>query len=408
MNPGANPSPSSAERPGWRGTVFATCASVFISFIGFSAALPFAAFFIQQELGVSDPKMVKLYTVLFAAATPVPMALLAPVWGALGDRTGRRTMLMRANFGVGATIFLMGFCTGVWQLLALRLLQGIFSGTQVAAQTLATSEAPPERTGSVIGALTAVLFAGNLMGSAMGGELAERFDCRFVFKLAGALSLLAGVLVLFFVRERHGSAAPGKRVAGAKLCHATMRRVVLAAVPLLVAMFVASLARSVDKPMIPLLVQKILGTVEGAMASTGRLMALGAVAGFLAGIGGGWLADRVKPARLVLAVTLLSAVTILPLAFVGKLAWVFPVFFVASLASCALEPALQNWLVRETPENLRGTIIGWTATARAAGWSVAPLIAGFFAIQTGLASVFVVTAFCFLSLVPLVFWAGKK
>jgi len=184
--------------------------------------------------------------------------------------------------------------------------------------------------------------------------------------------------------------------------------VILAALPLLLALFGAALARSVDKPMLPLLVEHILGRLEGAKAATSLLMSLGALAGFCAGMVGGWLADRLRPERFVLAMALLSAVLIFPLGFFGSLAWVVPFFFFASLFGSVLEPALQNWLLRGTPETLRGTIIGWTATARATGWTVAPLLSGFFAIKTGLPSVFIATSVCFLLLCPLAHWAGKK
>ncbi len=404
---------SAADRPGWRKTAFVINLSQFITFIGFAAAVPFAPFFIQEELGILDDAKVKLYTSLFAAATPITMAILAPVWGALGDRIGRRPMLIRANVGVGFTLLAMGFVTNIWQLLALRLLQGVFSGTQVAAQTLATSEAPPNRSGTILGTLSAVLFAGTLTGSALGGVFAELVNCRYVFKLAGLLSLVASVLVIFFVREQYGSAAAANR----GMVRAVPRRalrwrrsaiIVFTTFPLLLALLIVALARSMDKPMLPLLVHSILGTLTGAKSTTSFLMSIGAVAGLLAGIAGGWMADRVNPLKLAIPAAILSALMIFPLSFIHGILLLYPAYFFFNLFSSVLEPALQNWLIQDTPERLRGTLIGWTATARAIGWSAAPLLSGLFAIHTGLPSVYIATAACFLLLCPLALWAGTK
>ena len=73
----------------WKQNLAVIWLSQFISIIGFNFALPFAPYFIQ-ELGVTDPVKVKLWVAVFAAATPLSLAVFSPVWGILADRYGRR------------------------------------------------------------------------------------------------------------------------------------------------------------------------------------------------------------------------------------------------------------------------------------------------------------------------------
>jgi DHA1 family multidrug resistance protein-like MFS transporter len=242
---------------GWRRTFVAICAAQFLATCGFTISTPFAPFYMQRELGLTDPRLLRICVALFAAATPAMLAVFAPVWGLVGDRHGRRLMMLRANLGAGLALLAMGFVTSTPQLIALRLLQGVFSGTQIAAQALATAEAPRERTGTVLGTLSAVLFSASLFGSAAGGFLAEHLGCRVVFRLSGVLMLAAGTLVLLLVRERHGTlAAPETSAAGTWSAGLGAIRPCL---PILLALGLVSFTRLFDKALLPLVVQRIVG-----------------------------------------------------------------------------------------------------------------------------------------------------
>ena len=59
-------------------------------------------------------------------ASGATMALVAPLWGRLSDRLGRKLMLLRATLTAAVVVGSMGFVSTPWQLLGLRLLQGTF------------------------------------------------------------------------------------------------------------------------------------------------------------------------------------------------------------------------------------------------------------------------------------------
>ncbi|NLF30992.1 MAG: multidrug efflux MFS transporter, partial [Planctomycetes bacterium] len=112
----------------WKRTfILAFCAQI-LGIMGFSFAMPFLPYFIG-ELGVADSGDQVYWAGILHGASGLTLALLAPVWGAMADRYGRKRMLCRAMFGGGVAVLLMSFCRTVPQLLACRIFQGAFSGT---------------------------------------------------------------------------------------------------------------------------------------------------------------------------------------------------------------------------------------------------------------------------------------
>src|SRR3954466_14452930 len=79
----------------WRRNVFAVTAASFMGYTGFTLVMPFLPLFIGQ-LGVRDVGEVAMWTGLSLGVTPGLTALLAPAWGRLGDRFGRKIMVERS------------------------------------------------------------------------------------------------------------------------------------------------------------------------------------------------------------------------------------------------------------------------------------------------------------------------
>src|SRR5712691_1803177 len=109
----------------WRRNVWALTLTVFISFVGFQFFSPFLPLYIR-ELGVTDPAKVALWAGAIAAITPIMSGVLAPVFGRLADRFGRKMMLIRSLVGFTFVIAAMGLVTSVQQLFAARLIMGFF------------------------------------------------------------------------------------------------------------------------------------------------------------------------------------------------------------------------------------------------------------------------------------------
>ena len=388
----------------WKTNLVVIWISQLLSIAGFFFALPFGPYYIQ-ELGVHDPAKIKFWVALFGAGPPLSLAIFSPIWGTLADRYGRRLMLLRANFGGVLILSLMGTVQSVEALIALRFVQGIFTGTMIAAQAMVAAYTPERRSGMALGSLSAAVYMGSMIGTFVGGMFAEYFGYRYAFFGSGILLFFAGLLVFFGAKEdfiRPKYVQPNKERRRTRT-FTDLRHVW----PILVLLGAMGFTRQFDTSFFPLLVQHILGTMQGAAFWTGTISAVAAAAGFLAGIVFGRLADLFSPPK----IAKFSAV------FAGLFLifhWRAQTFLFLSIARfgmtfCAggLDPLFQIWLTKETPSEKRGTIFGWAATARSIGWFFAPIMSGLVASGFGIRSIYVVEALLFVGFLPLISWVVK-
>ena len=379
----------------WQRNTLTVGLSQFLSIAGFSFAIPFAPFFMQEKLGVNDPVQLRIWVSVFNAAVPLTMAFFAPIWGAAADRYGRRMMLLRANFAACIVLTLMGFSRNIEMLVLLRALQGVFTGTMTAAQAMVAAEAPPERSGRALGRLTAAVFSGGLAGVALGGVCAEWFGYRAAFFISGTFLLAAALLVLFGTREpavqlpletTSNEPEQGGRFHGVW--------------PILWLILGISFVRSFDSAWIPLLVQEIHGKLGGASLWTGLLAATGGVAGMIAGIVLGNLADRVPPPQIGKYSSLFAGLLMIPQALARSFGLLFIARFGAMFCAGGLDPVFQIWLSKITPPHKRGSVFGWASSARCIGWMLAALSGGVVAAWLDIRTTFLIGAALYLLLIP--------
>ena len=103
-----------------------------MAIFGFSFAFPFLSIFISNDLGVHQGRDLDLWTAAIASVSGFSMAIASPIWGVMGDRFGRKPMLLRSMVGGAITVGLIYFTQNPTELLVLRFLQGATSGTVVA------------------------------------------------------------------------------------------------------------------------------------------------------------------------------------------------------------------------------------------------------------------------------------
>ena len=105
----------------WVRTLIILWIAQVISEFAFSFALPFVPLYLQ-DLGVSDPNRAGLWAGAMSGGFALVMGIMAPIWGVVADRYGRRLMIQRALFGATIVVGAMAFVQSAEQLLILRLL----------------------------------------------------------------------------------------------------------------------------------------------------------------------------------------------------------------------------------------------------------------------------------------------
>lgn len=383
----------------WQRLLLIVALSQFLAHLAFSFAVPFAPFYLQY-LGVTDPGRLKFWVALFAAATPFTLAISAPLWGAIGDRYGRRVMLLRASFGGMLVLVLMSVAPNAQFLVAMRLLQGLLSGSASAAQTFVSVNCPQRRSGTVLGILSAAIFSGNMVGAFLGGLFAELLGYRLAFAASAVFMLLAAMLVLVGTHEDFHPSVVSGNAAGLDGRVRLVWTKIGPALPILGLMAAMGFVRLFDYSWLPLLIQEMHGSIQGASFRTGSLAAVGGIAGFLAGPILGRLADWIAPPRIGKYSAFGAGFMTIIMGLSHGFLQLFAGRFGAAFCAGGLDPVFHIWLAKTTPADSRGLIFGWALTAKSLGWMAAPLVSGLVAWHWGLRAVFFVNAGFYFLLIP--------
>src|SRR5699024_8488518 len=126
--------------------------------------------------------------------TFVTAFLFSPIWGRIGDKFGRKNILILSATGLAALVLLMGFATSVEQLFFLRLFMGIFTGFIPMSQALIATQTPKKIAGRTLGTLQTGNITGMLLGPLLGGVVAGSFGFSAVFYMTSGLLLIAAIL----------------------------------------------------------------------------------------------------------------------------------------------------------------------------------------------------------------------
>ncbi|MBN1318791.1 MAG: MFS transporter [Anaerolineales bacterium] len=378
----------------WKRNLYIVTAAEMVAVAGFTIVMPFLPFYVQ-ELGITDPNQVKLWTGWLFAAQAVTMAIMAPIWGSLSDRYGRKIMLERAMFGGAILFFAMGFVRSIEWLLILRALQGMVTGTVPAAMALVASTTPKGRSGRSLGILQTGIYLGASLGPFAGGLLADTFGYQSAFLVTSACLGLAGLGVWWMVHDEFGkeeklAQEDGSLWEGLKLVISSAHLRAVFAVRLTV-----RLSGQIVGPMLPLFVQQLVDGPVKLATITGTISGAGALAGAAGAVILGKKADEIGHRKMLLLCTLGLTIMYIPQTFVANPFQVGVLQAVASFIMAGVLASVAALLATLVPPGRQGIVYGVNTTILAVANALAPTIGAFVAVWLGLRSMFVVAAALF-------------
>jgi DHA1 family multidrug resistance protein-like MFS transporter len=184
----------------WERNLYSLWFGQFIAMVGLTMVMPFLPLYIR-ELGVGGEEAVKIWSGMIYAAPFVISVFMQPLWGVMGDRYGRKPMVVRGLLGLAAAFALMGFSRTVYQLLIFRFVHGIFAGFIAPSLALQASCTPENRMGQALGTLQTAQVTGFIVGPLLGGLLSHLMGYRPIFFCTGACCLTGALIVIGLVRE---------------------------------------------------------------------------------------------------------------------------------------------------------------------------------------------------------------
>ena len=367
---------------GYRRNLFAVTAASFIGFMGFTLVMPFLPLYFHL-LGVEDVGTVAIWSGLSLGVTPAVTAILAPFWGRLADRFGRKIMVERALVSFIVIMSATAFVTRPWHVFALRVAQGLFAGYGALALAMAADSAPKGQMARAIGTVQTAQRLGPALGPVIGGSIAAVVGLRRAF-LVTAFCYLVALIVVFFMYhdppstprgsdEARGQASPTGRV--------TFRNVLAFENFVLMAVVIFGF-QFVDRsfgPVLPLYVGELGISAARIPLVSGLLFGIAAGAGAVGHHYCAQLLRRWTAAQLIAAASAVAAMGTLAYLAAGDVNWLFLATPVFGLAIGIGTTAAYTAAAAVIPANVRGTGFGLLTTASLIGLAVSPIVCGLLA-----------------------------
>ncbi len=369
--------------------------------------VPFMPLYVQQ-LGVEDAGSAALWAGIINGASGATMALVAPLWGRLSDRMGRKIMLLRATLTAVVVVGSMAFVTAPWQLLILRLLQGTLTGTVPAATALVASTAPPDKAGGRLGTLQTVIFIAAGVGPALGGISADAAGIEMSFFLASGLLAISGALVLFGVAQDRPQRASGEEGEEEEAVPVSLpyRRLM----PGLLTLFAVHVAITSAAVALPGFLHALSGDASGIATQAGWIIGTGALVASLGSLFGGKLAGRIGARRMIALSLGLAGLAAIPQALVPGVPELWALRLTTSLFLGSAIP-VANLLIKDaSPPERQGAAFGVASSATAMGFALGPMGGGLIASSLGFRAAFLIPGAALLGLAIIlgIAWAMRS
>ncbi len=180
-------------------TLWAFYIGAFVMYVGFAAFHAPLPIFLDENIGLSQASVFVIYS-----ANAVGSLVSYRIAGNMVLRHGGKAWIVGANIvracvyglmGVGA-IFAFSFAFTVFEVMTLYMLSGVFwAFVAISGSSIINSLAPQRSRGSAIGIFGAITGIGNLLGSYLGGAIADFIGIEGTFRLS-ALLIIVGVIVI--------------------------------------------------------------------------------------------------------------------------------------------------------------------------------------------------------------------
>jgi len=375
----------------WRKNLYTIFVAEFIVVAGFSFVNPFLPLFLQ-ELGDLTNQQAAFWAGIATSLGGIAMFFIAPIWGILADRWGRKPMVLRAMFGAGVVLALIGLAPNIYYVIALRFVQGLLSGTVAAASALVAASTPRDKMPFAMGLLMVAIFAGSSFGPLAGGFMADMAGYKATFFITGGLLFSGGFIVLLFVKENFERPAKGQRTSLSSLLRLAKSKEML---PLLITLCALQAGPQMIVPIISPFVREL--DPKGMAATTSGLAFcfMGVVAAISAMIAGR-LSGHITLKKILVISCLGTGLLYLPPMWAQTTTQIIIFIALTGLFKGGVMTSSNSLIGLSVPRSQQGIAYGVAQSANALGMGLGPLIGGSLASLMGLRPVFGVAGGLFI------------
>lgn len=386
------------------------------------------------ELGV-EQDLVALWSGAVFGITFLIAGIMAPIWGKIADKHGKKRMALRAGFAIGIAYVIIGFVSNAWELLLGRAFLGFANGFFPAAMTMVSLSVNEKRVGQALGIFQTGLILGNIIGPFLGGDVESVVGMRPVFYVSGIAVIIATFMVLFLVKEPNISALPSKQLSAddeneaaktaADLSKITKKGQTIAATvehkkavqkdtsimgdfrhvqgqPILMQLvwlfFFMQFAIMMLQPILALYVGEMQGTMDNAAIVAGTILSIGGLAGAVTTNLWVCLGQNKGYFKTISFCLAGSGAVLLLQALPFGIWWFGALQILIGSFIVGVNPSLSAAVTLNTDPAFRGRMFGMTTTAQQFGSMIGPVFASVVSTYMGIAYVFGITGLLMLYL----------
>lgn len=388
-----------------RNLIIMWCAN-FLMGISLTMILPFLSLMVA-DMGVGYTEaQVQRWSGLVFGVTFVTAFLFSPIWGRLGDKYGRKTLLIIFAFGFSLCLFMMGLADTVFLLFLSRLFMGLFSGFIPMAQALIATQTPKAIAGRILGTLQTGNVSGMLFGPLIGGSLADHFGFTYTFLITSCATFLAAILVMVGVKEiriKPESERDTRQYSALDVIKFIVTSPVLFSIMLIT--LLVQVAHFAIQPLLALYIEDLHGP-ENLAFLTGLAFSAAGLGNLLFSRQWGKMGDRFGHDKILIFLLFAAAAVYLPQGFVTNIWQLVILRFLLGIILGGIIPAQTAYIRQVAPLSIQGEVLGYKQSFRFAGNAVGPMVGGLVGAQFNFNFLFYFTT-ALLVISALVLWIAE-
>lgn len=351
--------------------------TIFIDLIGFGIVIPLLPFYALNYSASA------LEVTLLSTVFSFMQFLLAPYWGSLSDRFGRRPILLMSIIGNVFAYSLFALADSLWMIFLSRILAGGFSANIGAAQAYIADITTPANRAKGMGLVGAAFGLGFIFGPALGGLLSP-YGYHVPGWTAAWLCLMNSIFAFYFLPETLSAEQKEKnKLSGKKPSVFSVFKGLseLRQLPntfyLISLFFMTVFAHSIFESTFALLMDTNMGMTAKEVGYTFTLIGfiIAIVQGGLIGKFSMWIGSK----KLVTVGLGLSFIALGFLPFMEKthLFWVILFISLYAFGNAIFSPSINGMISNSVPADQQGKILGLNQGVASLARIVGPILGGF-------------------------------
>jgi MFS family permease len=339
---------------------------------------------------------------------------LSPILGSLGDKIGRRPIILLALGGYAAVNIGFLFAPDTGTLMVLRCLEGgVTAGLLPAAQATVGDIVPSNRRAQGVSIVMAGYGFGFILGPFIGGLLYDMWGFAAPFIASSSMGLIALVFAWLLVPETHTGVTRSKVEVNSKqkrqktFLKEYLPRPLSTFVILILVSFVLTFMFAFISPV---MVFYVYNDLDFSATQFGLLVGVLGLAMVLGQIFLGGLSDKYGRKWVIILGLIISSVFYVGMVIFTRFATCFLVSAIGGIGSALATSATSANILDISDQDNKSRIQGIRASFMALGEAIGPLLAVFISNQITPHSMFIISAIIGIAvaLISVIFLRGKR